>query len=121
MRYLYLSDLIKKGIDLNPVLLYILELTLPTKKSYPYVKWFLEKHVPGIYGGNRDTILCVFGHKIIGVANVKSDMENKICTLYVEKNFQKNQCGIGLVQKVCEFLGTSHPLITMPSDVLKDY
>lgn len=122
--YKKLSEYIKFGFDINPIVNEIIVLTLDSKKNYPnYYNWFLKKHVPGIYAGTRDTIIAIDEDKqqIIGVSNIKLGKEKKICTLYFEPKYRRNKLGIELTRKSIELLECDKPLITMPSTNINQF
>jgi hypothetical protein len=122
INYYSLSTLIKKGIDISPIIDEILLVTISAKTTYPeYTEWFIKKHVPGIYLGTRDTIIAVHNNKIVGVSNIKRDKENKLCTVYFDPKYRKQKLGITLVDKSIELIGDSKPLITMPSSYLPQF
>ena len=76
INYYSLSKLVKDGIDIDPIINEILLTTISAKTTYPeYTKWFIEKHIPGIYLGTRDTIIAVHNNKIVGVSNIKREKE----------------------------------------------
>ncbi len=116
-----LRKLLNEGIDINPIIDEILLVTISAKSTYPeYAIWFMEKHVPGIYIGDRNTIIAVHNKKVVGVANIKSS-ENKLCTLYFDPKYRRQGLGIKLVEKSSDDLKTSKPLITMPSSYIHDF
>ena len=122
INYYSLSKLVKEGIDIEPIINEILLVTISAKTTYPeYTKWFIEKHVPGIFLGTRDTIIAVHNNKIVGVSNIKRDKENKLCTVYFDPKYRKQRLGITLVDKSIELIGDSKPLITMPSSYLPQF
>lgn len=122
INYYSLSKLVKEGIDIEPIINEILLVTISAKTTYPeYTKWFIEKHVPGIFLGIRDTIIAVHNNKIVGVSNIKRDRENKLCTVYFDPKYRKQRLGITLVDKSIELIGDSKPLITMPSSYLPQF
>lgn len=122
INYYSLSKLVKEGIDIEPIINEILLTTISAKTTYPeYTKWFVEKHIPGIYLGTRDTIIAVHDNKIVGVSNIKRDKENKLCTVYFDPKYRKQKLGITLVDKSIELIGDSKPLITMPSSYLPQF
>lgn len=122
IKYYSLSSLLEQGHDIDNIINEILLVTISAKTTYPeYTKWFLEKHIPGIYLGTRDTIIAVHNNKIIGVSNIKRDEENKLCTVYFDPKYRKQRLGITLVDKSIELIGDSKPLITMPSSYLPQF
>ena len=122
INYYSLSKLVKEGIDIEPIINEILLVTISAKTTYPeYTKWFIEKHIPGIYLDTRDTIIAVHNNKIVGVSNIKRDKENKLCTVYFDPKYRKQRLGITLVDKSIELIGDSKPLITMPSSYIPQF
>lgn len=122
IKYYSLSKLLKQGQDIDNIINEILLVTISAKTTYPeYTKWFLEKHIPGIYLGTRDTIIAVHNNKIVGVSNIKRDKENKLCTVYFDPKYRRQKLGIELVDKSIELIGDSKPLITMPSSYLPQF
>lgn len=123
--YIKLSELIKQNYPkeiIGKLIAEILKTTLPAKKDYPdYEKWFLEKHIPGCYQGTRDTIIAIKKGTIVGIANLKNDTEQKICTLYIKPGFRRKKEGINLVEQTFEFLNTNKPIITMPITKIKQF
>ena len=122
INYYSLSKLVQDGHDIDSIINEILLVTISAKTTYPeYTKWFIEKHIPGIYLGTRDTIIAVHKNKIVGVSNIKRDKENKLCTVYFDPKYRKQKLGITLVDKSIELIGDSKPLITMPSSYLPQF
>lgn len=122
INYYSLSKLLQEGQNLEPIINEIILVTINAKTTYPeYVDWFVNKHVPGIYLGTRDTIIAVHNNKIVGVSNIKRDKENKLCTVYFDPKYRKQKLGITLVDKSIELIGDSKPLITMPSSYLPQF
>ena len=117
-----LNKLVKDGIDIEPIITEILLITINLQKTYPeYTKWFIEKHVPGIYLGTRDSIIAVHNNIIIGISNIKINKENKICTIYFNPEYRKQKLGITLIDKSVELIGESKPLITLDSSSLPQF
>ena len=122
INYYSLSKLLQEGHDIESIINEILLVTISAKTTYPeYTKWFIEKHIPGIYLGTRDTIIAVNNNKIVGVSNIKRDKENKLCTVYFDPKYRRQKLGITLVDKSIELIGDSKPLITMPSSYLPQF
>lgn len=122
INYYSLSKLLQEGHDIESIINEILLVTISAKTTYPeYTKWFIEKHIPGIYLGTRDTIIAVHNNKIVGVSNIKRDKENKLCTVYFDPKYRRQKLGITLVDKSIELIGDSKPLITMPSSYLPQF
>ena len=122
IKYYSLSKLIEQGHDIDNIINEILLVTISAKTTYPeYTKWFIEKHIPGIYLGKRDIIIAVHNNKIVGVSNIKRDKENKLCTVYFDPKYRRQKLGITLVDKSIELIGDSKPLITMPSSYLPQF
>ena len=122
INYYSLSKLIEQGHDIEPIINEILLVTISAKTTYPeYTYWFINKHIPGIYLGTRDTIIAVHNNKIIGVSNIKREKENKLCTVYFDPKYRKQKLGLTLVDKSIELIGDSKPLITMPASYLPQF
>lgn len=118
IEYIKLSEYIKFNMDIDFLINNILRITVNAKKEYPnYANWFINKHIPGLYNGNRDTIIAVDKNKqlIVGVCNIKKGKEKKICTLYLDPSYRRNKLGDQLVRIAVEELECDKPLITMPS------
>lgn len=122
MKYYTLSQLVKKGIDINPIINEILLMTISAKETYPeYIEWFTKKHVPGIYAGTRDTIIVVDNNNLVGVANIKNDCEKKLCTLYFRPEYRYRRVAKILVDQAINLLETTQPLITIPSTSISGF
>lgn len=62
----------------------------------------------------REIIVCEKHFTIVGLAILKSDIfEKKICTLRVDKKFQRQGIGTRLMEMSLEWLEDDHPVITM--------
>lgn len=62
----------------------------------------------------REIIVCESNFTIVGLAILKSDeQEKKICTLRVDKKFQRQGIGTNLVRMSLEWLEEDYPIITM--------
>ena len=63
---------------------------------------------------DREIIWCESNYSIAGVAILKSsEHEKKICTLRVDKKFQRQGIGTKLVEMSLEWLESDQPIITM--------
>lgn len=63
---------------------------------------------------DREIILCESDYSIVGVAILKSDeFEKKICTLRVDKKYQRQGIGTKLIEISLEWLENDYPIITM--------
>lgn len=122
INYYSLSKLLQEGHNIDNIINEILLVTINAKTTYPeYTDWFINKHIPGIYLGNRDTIIAVHNNKIVGVSNIKRGTENKLCTVYFDPKYRKQKLGLTLVDKSIDLIGDSKPLITMPSSYLPQF
>lgn len=117
IEYIILSKLMKENREKELVLLLkrIVIETNSFKKDYPdYENWFWEKHVIGIFEGNRDTIIAIKNNKIIGISNIKNTpLERKICTLSVDRRYRMRSIGSKLIEISLKLLQTKTPIITM--------
>ena len=85
------------------------------KYEYPeHEKWY-DGMVQELESGmNREIIAAYDDRNIIGVAILKkSNLERKICSLRVAKEYQCNGIGTELVKRSFEFLETDKPIITV--------
>lgn len=63
---------------------------------------------------NREIIICEDQFRIIGVAIIKKDMqEKKICTLRVAREYRNQGIGHNLVEMCLQQLNTDKPMITL--------
>lgn len=63
---------------------------------------------------DREIIVCENNFTIVGLAILKSDLlEKKICTLRVDKKFQRQGIGTKLIEMSLEWLEDDQPIITM--------
>jgi len=91
------------------------EITDYIYKDYPkHFSWYWEKTVPAIFKNTREVIACVVDDKIVGVAFLKKENnEKKICTFLVIEGYR----GLGIATKLMEesfkFLETTKPLISL--------
>lgn len=81
---------------------------------------FINKHIPGIYLGSRDTILLIINNDIVGICNIKYE-ENKICTLFVKEEYRNKGIGKELVIRAIDLLKSTDPLITVPKSIVYKY
>lgn len=121
-----INELIKKGYSpkaIKKILDDILLLSLKVKEDYPdYKTWYQNKQIPGIFNNTRNIIIAHMNNKVVGFVSLKKTKEEKkICTFYVEKNFQKNKIGTILVEKAINYLEEEKPLITIPIDKLYEF
>ena len=80
----------------------------------------MNKHIPGIYLGTRDTILLIINNEIVGICNIKYE-EKKICTLFIKEEYQNKGIGKELVTKAIILLKVTDPLITIPKSIIYKY
>ena len=87
--------------------------------EYPkYKKWFFTKQLPETLNSNERNILFVRNPKnekdIIAMACLKKDLdEQKICTLFVSKEYRGIGIGKKLIEESINWLGTTKPFITI--------
>ena len=98
-------------IVFNEVLVFLRKLSF----EYPdFLGWF-----DGLFSygyklkDDREIIMCRYDGKIVGVIILKkTNEENKICTLRVEKKFRSNGIATELIKRGIEWLEDEKPLIT---------
>lgn len=62
----------------------------------------------------REIIYCLYNKNIIGISILKkTEEENKICTLRVDKKFQRMNIGKNLINLSTDWLENDKPLITL--------
>lgn len=108
---------------IEKLLMDVLVLSMKVKDDYPdYRTWYQTIQIPGIYNGTRNIIIAHIKDRIVGFISLKkTSEEKKICTFYVEKNFQRNKIGMLLAAKAVEYLEEDKPLITIPLDKLNEF
>lgn len=120
-----IQDLLNQGYPaeyISDILNKVLILSMQVKEDYPdYRQWFQNIQIPGIYDGTRNIIVAHINNKIVGFVSLKKTSEKKICTFYVEKNYQKNKIGTLLAEKAINYLEEEKPLITIPMDKLHEF
>ena len=93
-------------------------------REYPFFEqWFngLFVRVPELRL-DREILLCVDNCKIVGIAILKKNAEEKkICTLRVEKQYQKMSIGKTLMEMSFEWLETDKPLVTVQKSRSKEF
>ena len=83
--------------------------------DYPkYFYWFYERFLPGIFSGKRELISVYVDNCIAGTIFLKhDDNEQKICTLYVDKEFRGQGIATVLLKAGFKWLETTKPLISI--------
>lgn len=71
---------------------------------------------------NREIIICEDQFRIVGVAIIKNDLqEKKICTLRVAREYQHQGIGHNLVEMCMQLLHTDQPMITLHKNKLNQF
>ena len=102
----------EKIIYYELVYLFVRRLSL----EYPgFLQWYENLFINGReLRCDREIIVCEKDFSIAGLAILKSDdIEKKICTLRVAKEFQRQGIGKKLFEMSMEWLEDDHPVITM--------
>ena len=85
--------------------------------DYPFFKEWLDKALSEIKTGSRQiVILTDQDHplRVIGLTILKTESnEKKICTIRVDKDYQRQGYGTELIKRSLEILGTRYPLVTV--------
>jgi len=91
--------------------------------QYPeYLKWYYSKNIPRVLNGSGEIIFFLDGLTVAGLSILKKDIqEEKICTLMINKEYQKKGYSKQLLESSFEFLGTDKPLITIPSNRIEEF
>ena len=93
-------------------------LTSQLSIDYPnHELWFFNKHLPGVKTGNREVLFIRNHNNICGIAFLKNqEDEKKICTFYILEHGRNIGIGGTLMKASFDYLGTTTPMITMPSE-----
>jgi hypothetical protein len=84
------------------------------QNEYPdFYEWYYFKVVPQITVGKRNISIVRYGAEIAGLVITKNDLEKKICTLRVNKKYQKSGVGKILFEDTFDILETEKPIITV--------
>lgn len=71
---------------------------------------------------NREIIICEDQLRIVGIAIIKNDLqEKKICTLRVTREYQNQGIGHNLVEMCMQQLNTDRPMITLHKNKLNQF
>ena len=88
----------------------------PLCLEYPqFMSWYNNLYnIDGSLKNEREIKICFYERTIVGLAILKKDNhEKKICTLRVDKRFQRNGIGRNLLSQSIEWLEEEKPLITV--------
>lgn len=93
-------------------------------REYPaFRKWFECLFVfPECLKSDRAILFCMKGREIAGLAILKrTDEEQKICTLRVDRRFQRMSAGRALMRMSFEWLENDKPLITVHKSKYREF
>jgi hypothetical protein len=92
-------------------------------RLYPgFEAWFSGKVIPGMRTGERQILTSAVGGKLAGVAICKrSDIESKLCTLWVAPEARGRGIAADLAGGAFAWLGTIKPLFTVPAERLAEF
>ena len=84
-------------------------------KEYPnFNEWYNRLFEKFELIEGREIIFCLYNEKVIGISILKkTEEEDKICTLRVNKNFQRMSIGKNLIELSLEWLENDKPLVTL--------
>jgi hypothetical protein len=90
---------------------------------YPgFERWYHYSVVPGIRIGTRCILVARKQAQILGVAILKkTDLEQKLCTLWVDPNCRKLKVATTLAARAFDWLGTRYPLLTVPEERMGEF
>ncbi|NTF17224.1 hypothetical protein G6L37_02110 [Agrobacterium rubi] len=85
---------------------------------YPgFSDWYCGKVIPGLAGGSRSVIVEMSDAGVVGIAICKREpTELKLCTLWRDSATSGTDTSKRLVRASMDWLGTTRPLFTVPSD-----
>lgn len=112
--YVYFSNL---G-TIEDTVYYIKLRKFVSKLSFEYPRFFdwfdMLFDGNGVLNKNREIILCLRKSNIVGVAILKKSLEEKkICTLRVDRAYQRQGIGKRLVELSLDYLNEDKPLVTV--------
>ena len=85
--------------------------------DYPFFKEWLDKALSEIRTGLRQIVIITDIDnplRVIGLTILKTEpIEKKMCTIRVDKNYQRRGYGTALIKKSLEIMGTNYPLATV--------
>lgn len=107
----------------DPYVIYRLLARAELGLFYPHFEgWFFGKVVPGIRSGERQIITCEDNGAIAGVAICKkSELERKLCTLWIEPSSRTRGLASPLAQHAFDWLESDRPLFTVPEERLGEF
>ncbi len=90
---------------------------------YPEIaKWYREKYIPSLKNGDGKLLMAIDDGKLVGFAMLKkSQDENKIRCLRVDKKYQDTGVGIRLIDKSIELLEDEKPVVTVAEEMIHLY
>ncbi|OAG75630.1 hypothetical protein Amal_03183 [Acetobacter malorum] len=85
---------------------------------YPSFRaWYYGKVIPDVRLGRRQLSVVRSFDRVIALAIAKNDeKEKKICTIWVDPIARGRGNGARIIDQSLKFLGTDHPLITVPEE-----
>lgn len=85
------------------------------KSEYPgFDDWYWQTVVPGIDTGERRLTSVERDGRVVGVGiSKRSNSEKKMCTIWVDPEFEGTGLGIRLMKDSMRWLGTDKPLATV--------
>ena len=114
-----LTDYINNTEKLNKIVREIYEFTSHLSKYYPnYKNWFYNKQIKESLIQKREIFFIKDKQKIIACLSLKKEPEKKICTIYVDKEYQNKGIGTALLEKSFSLLQTRKPIFSCNQNVL---
>lgn len=90
---------------------------------YPnFREWYFGKVCRSSVNEERATFVKLRNERIVGIGIAKrSSTERKLCTLWVSPNVRDEGIGACIADRAFEWLGTRHPLFTVPEERLAEF
>ena len=90
---------------------------------YPnFREWYFGKVCKPSANEERATFIKVGAGRILGIGIAKRSLtERKLCTLWVSPDARDEGLGASIADRAFEWLGTRHPLFTVPEERLGEF
>jgi GNAT superfamily N-acetyltransferase len=85
------------------------------ESEYPgFCDWYWDRVVPGLAKGERRLTAVERGDRVVGVGiSKRTSSERKMCTIWVDADFEGSGLGVRLMRDSMRWLGTDKPLATV--------
>ncbi len=123
MEYLSLANYVNRlnSNDFIDITNQIYEVSHPITSYYPkHKEWYFNKQLPGVLKGTRNILFVKDQNKVIAVAFLKKDEEErKLCGIYVSEGYRGQGIARNLIKESLVYLETDKPFLTIPETKVK--